>query len=225
MCIGTTSMWKYLYNYQLEILRALNGILPSFTMPWLAWPFHDYFNTLSALESDTLEFFQTLGESKEILENTVIIVMADHGFYKGDYAKSEEGLIERRLPLFLLRVPKRLTRFIPNVESIIEANSKQVTSHYDVFKTLFQLSQMGKTHLEKSKLDEDEIGFGRTLFESFPINRSCEEAGIPGQWCACNLPEASGGNWIDAGPKEVLQLHPEKPFVVRPPKGKKQLGS
>jgi len=186
----------------------LDGIAPSFAIPWLAWPFHDYFGTLSLLDEDLVSFFRSLSSTPSILENTLIIVMADHGFYAHPYSSTHEGLLERRLPLFLIRIPEKLSTRISNLRNIVKGNAERVTSHYDVYKTLSQISQMaGDPADQKSEGFRD--GLGQSLLQPIPEGRTCRQAGIPDTWCACNLPSPTAGSGETAIPEtSLLDIQP-----------------
>lgn len=179
-CIGDTSLWNFIYDYELEILQTLDGIVPYFTIAWLCWPQHDHFGTLSSLDTDTASFFRDLSSSSS-WDNTLVIVMGDHGFYSHAYSSTYEGALERRLPLFLIRIPERLNEQIPNATKLVKENSNRVVTHYDVYETLFHIS-----HLHEP-MNNEEPRRGVSLLRPIPVGRTCREAWIPNTWCACNL--------------------------------------
>lgn len=201
----------------LQLLNKMNDIVPMFLMPWTCWPQHDIFGELFHLDETMLHFFKEIGNSNEILENTVIILMADHGFYSGLYANTPEGLLERRHPLFLIRLPEKLASSHPEFFKNIQDNANRITSHYDVYKTMKHLREIASsTSTAVSTLEQDfkDSVVGRSLLLEIPEKRTCTEAGISKSRCACNL------NLPSAEDKDVipdsLRLAVEKKYVQRP---------
>jgi hypothetical protein len=209
-CIGKTSIEKYILDYQLEMLKKMNGLVPVFSMPWLCWPQHDFSGTLFKLENTTMNFFQSLKNEPSVFENTVIIVMADHGFYGGPYAQTHEGLLERRLPLFLIRLPAKLNTKHPEYLDRVRENSQRIITHYDIYQTMLHLAQLAARSSE-SLLDNNVQNltrkFGKSILEFIPKTRTCADAGIPDVNCACNLPPPPT-RWTNVPPVMLLSKHP-----------------
>jgi hypothetical protein len=205
-CLGPLSSWKLIFEYVLNAVRSLNGRVPTFLMPWLCWPFHDFFRTLGLLDEDLLSFFKELRGIPEVLERTVVVVMGDHSFYQPPYGETHEGLLERRLPLLLLRLPETLKAH----QEALEENAAQVVSHYDVYKTLLEISR-----LPGGALPREGEGLGLSLLSPLPKGRTCADAGVPPTFCACNLPPPPLKAPANSKVPPRVRIPHKKPYVDR----------
>ena len=176
-------------NYHLKFLRKIHPN-PSFSINWLCRPQHDKMEALKSIDDTLSNFFLELGRQKALLENTLLIVASDHGFWSHEYSRTHEGLLERRLPLLLMRVPENLSKRYPQLSGYIQSNSHRITSHHDTYQTLIHIAQLvsGQTKRRKKVLESSEQDYQYSLLEPIPVGRTCEDAHIPAAMCACNLP-------------------------------------
>lgn len=66
----------------------------------------------------------------------------------------------------------------------MDENSKKLTSHFDLHETFAAI--LKEEYLEED-VKEDISQGGISLFRPVPNDRTCEEAGIPTDFCACSL--------------------------------------
>ncbi|KAI6216638.1 hypothetical protein M3Y99_01807400 [Aphelenchoides fujianensis] len=125
----------------------------------------------------TLEKFSASG----VLNNTVVVVMGDHGNRIGGIQFTYTGRIEERMPLFALYLPPGLAREHPHFLANLRYNSNRLTSNYDVYRTLRTIAQLG------GQPQKEQIHYrGYSLLaDRVPTNRTCTEAGIPPNFCTC----------------------------------------
>ena len=119
-----------------------------------------------------------------LLENSWLIVTSDHGYFKGTYANTHEGLIERRSIPLLVRPPNRATRMQPEILDLLLQNSERITGHFDVYRTFLQIAKNN----DKDALVEGNENHGQSLLTRLRVNRTCKEAEIHWLMCGCNLP-------------------------------------
>ncbi|CAG7815871.1 unnamed protein product, partial [Allacma fusca] len=184
-CFGQRNVIQFLLDYHFKILDILSEV-PTFQVTWPCWPQHDLGGSLRILDDTYSNFFKTVSENKQILENTLLIVTSDHGFYskqENRYPVSFNGLVERRnVPLFI-RLPDKLRRVYPEMQENLGMNSKSITSHYDIYQTLLHIAKMAGNVDPLTNLTTH----GASLLSKIPQNRTCKEARIPKTMCLCQL--------------------------------------
>ena len=128
------------------------------------------------IEWDFLELLQWL-KSKSYLNNTLLIVMGDHGLRYGKIRESVQGKLEERLPLYTMLFPAWFKFHYPKLATILKTNTKRLTSWFDVYATFRHM-------LSYPDLPSD-LKHGQSLFIEVPQSRTCTDAGIPDHWCPC----------------------------------------
>ena len=179
-------MIQFMLDYHLRAIKRLKDI-PSFLISWPTWPWHDIPSTLKLHDADFFQFFQQISTDPQILSRTWLVVMADHAFFGDEFAKTHEGLLERRNIPLLIRPPDRVVERKLEILQTLKDNSEILTSHFDVFKTLYELAKeaAGKVTIEDNVNGTSK---GQSLLSKLPAERTCEDAGVPEMMCACNLP-------------------------------------
>jgi hypothetical protein len=141
---------------------------------------------------DMLEIFEKSG----YLDNTLLVVFSDRGSMTSRYSmQSSNGRYESFSPFLSLRLPKSFlgSEYYKNAAQ----NKNKLISHFDLHKTLQHFYYMNKNSKLSSRADLNEQsvrkcrnkfkrGHGISLFEIIPVNRSCADALIPENVCACN---------------------------------------
>ena len=175
---------------QMNLVHNIN--VPYFSFNWFTEYTHDYFAIPPDFDvaiRDLLIKFQ----SKGYLDNTMLIVMTDHGNKLVSYASTDSGKKERSLPFFSLKLPNNLanSKYHKNLLN----NKDKLVTPFDLYKTLnhflfinnYDLNEadpfcnsLFKTYsLKKRQLR------GISLVETIPSNRTCNEALIPVSFCSC----------------------------------------
>lgn len=130
-------------------------------------------------DQDTVDFLKDIQNSLHG-ENTVVVVMGDHGLRTSDYRATLTGKLEERLPMLSITYPPKLKAFTTEVKNLRE-NAQLLTSHFDLYATFQHLSTF-------PQLQEDvhRHKYGRSLFTDIgKLNRTCAEAGVDKHWCTC----------------------------------------
>src|SRR5207302_1453529 len=93
-----------------------------------------------------------------------------------------------KLPTMWIALPRTLKKANPEWENSLRYNSNQLTSPFDIYETLKDILNNNST----VKPAQGPLQRGLSLFQMHPP-RSCHEAGIPPEFCACASPlEYSG---------------------------------
>ena len=167
-----------------------NSKLPYFFFNFLTEYTHDDFVIPPYIDKyfrDMLERFEMNG----YLDNTLLIVVSDHGSRLVPYAyQTEAGNLEKNLPFISMRLPKKLwgTSYHQNAKS----NRNRLVNAFDVYQTLRHFLHINANYTKEMDRKQFSINDkntrylrGISLFEKIPLNRSCSDASIPDSFCSC----------------------------------------
>jgi len=160
---------------------------PYYHHTWSVMLTHEVIGMAQHLDNPVLETMQGLKEQK-LLNNTIIILMSDHGMISEDYAGTPDGLLEARMPALVFVFPEWFKRKYPSAMVNLQRNSQTLTTPYDVHQTLrdlLDLSSITNERLKCRPAQEQPGQIGMSLFLPIPMNRTCESAHVPEQYCIC----------------------------------------
>ncbi|XP_048585624.1 uncharacterized protein LOC5503789 isoform X2 [Nematostella vectensis] len=136
---------------------------------------HDDMNDIGYVQDDFLRFLGSM-KSKGYLDNTMLVVMGDHGARYGPIRSTIIGKLEERLPYLSISVPKWFKSKHPDVHNALKANTDRLTSPFDLHATFLHILRYP---------DTPKVDVGQSLFQEVPKSRTCEVAGIPVHYCTC----------------------------------------
>lgn len=213
--LAMTSVFDYAYKIALSMTD--HSYLGFF---WSSSLTHDYVEYPRFGDEDLRNFFDELNESGE-LDNTIVILMSDHGIRWGPYRNTFQGSLEDRLPMLRFIVPEWFRTMYPRAIQNLNRNSMRLTTPYDLHETLLDLAN---TKL----LDDDSIkkrmgavqgNRGISLFLEIPEDRTCQDAGIPTYYCACqgmrmkltvdNINVIKAADTLVQHVNSMLSIHPQ----------------
>lgn len=148
-----------------------------FSFSFLTSISHDNPNDIEKLDRALYESLKRLEES-EALENTVLIIMGDHGNRVTRLSRTFAGRLEERQPLMSMRFPKQFGIFNPGSMQNIFVNTQRYISNFDVHETLFDIIQ-GQFGVERTNKR------GISLFKPIPLDRSCVDNNVVHNFCLC----------------------------------------
>jgi hypothetical protein len=131
-------------------------------------------NVVKYLDSK-LEHFLVDLEQKKLLDDTIIVLMSDHGSnMPGFLSFSEDSHIEKFLPTFFLILPKEISE---KYHKNLKHNEQKLVVPWDLHNTLLQIGGA-----EKTKYND----VGISLFEKITNSRfNCRGFGIRDDYCVC----------------------------------------
>jgi arylsulfatase A-like enzyme len=103
---------------------------------------HDDVNNIEQLDAHIAHWFHEL-LSDGLLNNTMVIVMADHGNRVHDIRTTPIGTIEDRMPMLFIHLPADYRRRHPSTAIALNENVWRLTTHYDVYATMWSIANSG----------------------------------------------------------------------------------
>lgn len=134
-------------------------------------------NGLGYMDRDFARFLAWL-KIEGHLDHTVITIVSEHGSRSELLRKTLQGKLEERNPYLSITIPPKAPKVLLDAIPNLQENSKGLVTPYDVYSTLRSVV---------STIPRRAGGIGANLLEPIPHNskRSCEDLGIPKQWCPC----------------------------------------
>ena len=111
------------------------------------------------------------------LNDTLLIVMSDHGVRIGDARATLQGKLEERLPLMSLTFPKWFAQQHPGLIHNLKENSNIVTSPFDLYATFKHILSYPQTPAKLTR--------GGSLLGNISRSRDCESTGVAEHYCPC----------------------------------------
>ncbi|KAI6225505.1 hypothetical protein M3Y99_01332700 [Aphelenchoides fujianensis] len=132
---------------------------------------------------DALERMERAG----VLENTVLLIMGDHGQRIHPIKHSYYGKVEERMPLAAVFVPPKVRAARPEWTRRLAENTNRFTSTFDLHETLRDLVDFRADGSETAAWQKRER-VGISLFAAIPKERGCADAKVPSNFCVCMEP-------------------------------------
>lgn len=95
---------------------------------------HENFNNLQLIDEPLAKFLHNF--NSVFAENTIFLLIGDHGIRQGSYSDSPMGRMEASLPFMAIRIPDNLHRKHPHLRKYLSINENRLTTMFDVHKTL-----------------------------------------------------------------------------------------
>jgi len=109
------------------------------------------------------------------LQDTVVLLLSDHGTHGIWYTEYEIGATEHQLPFLYVLAPDWLMRERPEWLRALSVNQRRLVTAHELYRTMRVLAAYPETPPAP----------GLTIFQELPEGRTCREAGIPEVYCAC----------------------------------------
>lgn len=183
-CVGSREVYKVFLDYIEAFVKKMSmEKLPYFGFYWGASLSHDYLNKPNLGDNNYYKLLKNLREN--YLNNTVMIVMSDHGIRWGDIRQTYQGRLEERLPFVFMVLPEWYKRQYQDAYNNLVKNTRRLTTPYDLHETIKDFLYPYKlTHnFLQSRYNPDKRGI--SLFNEIPQIRTCSSAGISEHWCTC----------------------------------------
>lgn len=124
-----------------------------------------------------------------VLDNTILVMMSDHGHRFSFTRSTMQGKYEERLPFFSFVVPQWFPKEFPLSYKSLQVNAlDRLTTPFDVHETFLTIMNDLNRGIDVGAVAHDptKLTRGLSLFREVPVERSCDHAKISSHWCACN---------------------------------------
>jgi hypothetical protein len=127
-CCGNTPKHMYLLDY----IEQFAGRMHShqyFAFTFLTYLSHDDLNQVQVADSDFEKMFLKM-QREGHLNNTVVIVLGDHGHRFSEIRKTDIGRVEDRMPFLAVSLPKQFKHRHPHLVEGLAENCNTLLSWY-----------------------------------------------------------------------------------------------
>ncbi|KAL3847013.1 hypothetical protein ACJMK2_017950 [Sinanodonta woodiana] len=174
-CLGSKPRHVVMLNWIKEFVSIYEHY-PKFSFVFNSELSHEDNNNVGLLDDDILDFLKYLNTNGH-LQNTVLVMMSDHGSRFHSFRNTEQGKLEERLPYFGFLFPPLFYQKYPTLMNNFHQNTKLLVTPFDIHETFMDILN-GSGNGDTSKR-------GISLLRRIPITRTCKEAHVEPHWCAC----------------------------------------
>lgn len=194
LCYGPRLSMEVLLDYIQKFAYSMGKDKRYFQFIWSTSLTHDELNHGRMGDKhlrSTLEWFHTGG----YLNQTVLILMSDHGLRWGDIVEYPQGQLEERMPFLFFVVPPWFKEKYARAYENLQGNQDRLTTPYDLYETLqdfITLEHITAEEIEYRETDLDiaeeqsSLSRGISQFLPIPLSRTCKMAGIEDHYCVCH---------------------------------------
>lgn len=197
-CNGFKTDSEHVMDYAMEFVRRFKKD-PYFGFFWMNTFSHNFVSDPTSMDERFREYLMDLTIS-DLLDNTILILGSDHGVRWGLTRMIEKlGFHEDSLPIMFVRLPawmKHDERY-KKYASALTINKNRLTSTYDMYLTIKHMLSLSGRLKKNHKLKAESCPKCTSLLTEVPNNRSCEDAGIPSHFCACEENQSESTNQDD----------------------------
>lgn len=189
-CLGSQPKIDILTRYVDQFFAAYPPDVTKFAFAFHSEYSHGVVEELSLADEPITQWFTRLNESG-ILNDTVVMIMSDHGHRFSKSRATLQGKYEERMPFFSIVLPKWFNKVYPASYQALLINSlDRLTSPFDIHATIESLfDEMARGQdigVRAHSPGESGLARGLSLFREIPVSRSCDHGNISPHWCACN---------------------------------------
>ncbi|KAH3861407.1 hypothetical protein DPMN_024335 [Dreissena polymorpha] len=177
-CYGRRGFFDLMLEYLKGFLMKYKG-KQTFAFLWENSISHDTFNSLKRGDDLLLDFLQWIKRERN-LDNTLLMVLSDHGFRIDGASLTHIGRAENSNPLLMIHVPRNY-RENKTIDQILSRNTKQLLTPYGINQTLYDFLA-NNSSIER---DVQKHLVRRNIFRPIPSTRTCADAGLDATHCTC----------------------------------------
>ncbi|GFT83877.1 uncharacterized protein NPIL_74251 [Nephila pilipes] len=177
LCLGNKPRHAVMLDWLRQFYEVYSDV-PKFAFGFHGELSHDDYNMVGYADSDLEKFLKGLHDDG-ILNNTLLIMLSDHGHRFSSIREMQQGKQEERLPFFAVVVPPWLEKVYPTHVKNLRINENRLVTPFDIHSTLLTILDPNVPNI--GDLSSRSI----SIFSEIPQERTCTMASIEPHWCAC----------------------------------------
>uniref|UniRef100_A0A5S6R123 Sulfatase N-terminal domain-containing protein n=1 Tax=Trichuris muris TaxID=70415 RepID=A0A5S6R123_TRIMR len=177
LCYGSEPQVQVHLDYVKEFLEAYKRKL-KFAFQFHSAYSHDDVNMLSLADDTVKNHLKFLHENNH-LNNTILVVMSDHGPRFSSIRRTSQGKLEELNPFVSVILPSWFRQAYPDLTYNLQINGKRLATPFDLYATWKSILNFPPP--KSGNLNQR----GISLFSEIPAVRQCHHADIEPQWCPC----------------------------------------
>lgn len=178
LCIGSLARHNVFIDYARDLHRTYPKSVRKFTFVFNSEMSHDSHNRLQLADDDLVAYLKDMTDGGQ-LDDTLLIMMADHGARFSAVRRFVQGKHEERNPFMSFRFPPSFEKKHPDAMKNLRTNVHRLSTPFDVHATLRDIYNYSGVPVGDVKQR------GISLFSEIPENRTCKQADIEPHWCTC----------------------------------------
>ncbi|CAI5447475.1 unnamed protein product [Caenorhabditis angaria] len=187
-CVGSIPLHRMWFQNARKFMKVYSDI-PRFLMMHQSLLSHDDVNLVQVEDEDLTAHLKQMKE-EGLFDDSVVILMADHGHRFAKLRETHQGQLEERMPFFSISLPKSLknTEKGKKMWRNLKENKEKLTSPFDIHASLMDILNLSKIDENEFEIEQDAKNQrSLSIFRKIPEKRNCENAGIEAHWCTCLL--------------------------------------
>ena len=175
-CIAGRNVHTYAFDALRQFVTHHDGQQQYFAFLNLIEAHEGSLEVIGSVDEDLAELLMQLYDKLKV--PPVVLLVSDHGNHMGPLASTTGGRHESHLPAAFLMLPRSHTMFDSDiVRKALRHNQGALITAHNLYFTLQRLAQSGTKHLAPA----DQL----SIFDRIPPARSCQDANIHPELCAC----------------------------------------
>ena len=180
-CLGSIPRHLNMLNWMNEFVEVYKH------QPKFGFIFHSEFShtgnsQVKIMDEPIVDLLEHLNKAN-VLNNSILLLMSDHGARFQQLRRAKQGSIEELLPFFGIRLPAWFKKIYPQFHQQILESSKRLVFPLDIHETILHLMNL-------ENYEDKSTHKGKSLLHGISKTRTCSDIGIKQHWCACV-------SWVD----------------------------
>lgn len=152
--------------------------LPKFFLMFHSLLSHDDINWVKLADKDFRDLLKQLKDDG-LFDNTVVMIMADHGNRFASVRGTHQGQLEERLPFMSFALPEKFkqTEIGKLMYTNLKANKDKLSTPFDIHATIMNILHL-PTKKELTSV-QDATKRSLSLFKEIPADRTCDQVSTP----------------------------------------------
>ncbi|KAI0240983.1 hypothetical protein LSAT2_003885, partial [Lamellibrachia satsuma] len=178
LCTGSLPRHVVFLNYARDLYRTYPARTRKFSFMFHTELTHGQINTLQVADDDIVDFLKDMNQSGR-LNDTVLIMMSDHGPRFSYGRETVQGKHEERNPFMSFRFPPSFDKNHPEAMKNLRTNGQRLSTPFDIHATLRDIVDYSAV------LRGDVKQRAISLLSEIPETRTCAQAAVAPHWCTC----------------------------------------